>query len=611
MKTNPMFVALQPKAPLLFKEGGTRRVGWLVASGTSARPPQTAPRPRMVMGAIALLLALATAPARAGVPSLSLVASNAIATNATFTVAAVVSNIQDLAGFEVSVTFDATRLDLEAIERGAFLGPDTQTAWRVPSVAAANTAGLIDHLAAVRLATNGAAGAGTLFTLQFREQGGGGSYATAIRLVNTNTLLANAAAGREVAELNPAFLMVWGDSDGDGLPDQWEMQTMGSTGYGAADDPDGDAETMLEEYLNGTQPANACSASDTNHVFRGFHFELFRNAIQNTAGAEPDVAARWGVSIVCYAPAGQQILAAGFAVPQGEDARQTVGLGVNTNGSRATFYRNTFDTFSGLQKTFRPGVYRGRMVLDAGGGTTQQLMFAFSVPTYSATNFPPFPRLVVPTNGAVPVAVAPLLQFGDTNWQYLAISDANGNQVYGALGDSTSQHQVAPALDTASPYLLALDRCQRGTTWLGSRTWALFATTPGPGTLQLAFDAWGVVGDGRSVTIAVSRVLGAVGEAGVDYATANGTALAGRDYTGVSGRLLWTNGQSSAGYFTVPVFSNRFYGANKTFAVYLSNPSGAALGTPSSAPVTIVNVGAVAPGIPWEILLLDAELAPP
>jgi hypothetical protein len=49
------------------------------------------------------------------------------------------------------------------------------------------------------------------------------------------------------------------DTDGDGLPDSWEMQYFGNLAQGPNDDPDGDGFTNLQEYQAGTNPTNANS----------------------------------------------------------------------------------------------------------------------------------------------------------------------------------------------------------------------------------------------------------------------------------------------------------------------------------------------------------------
>lgn len=49
------------------------------------------------------------------------------------------------------------------------------------------------------------------------------------------------------------------DSDGDGLPDSWEIAHFGNLNQTASGDPDGDGVSNLQEYLDGTDPTNAAS----------------------------------------------------------------------------------------------------------------------------------------------------------------------------------------------------------------------------------------------------------------------------------------------------------------------------------------------------------------
>lgn len=55
----------------------------------------------------------------------------------------------------------------------------------------------------------------------------------------------------------PAMLMI--DSDADGLPDSWELANFGSLTNSASTDFDGDGSSNLQEFLNGTNPANSNS----------------------------------------------------------------------------------------------------------------------------------------------------------------------------------------------------------------------------------------------------------------------------------------------------------------------------------------------------------------
>lgn len=57
------------------------------------------------------------------------------------------------------------------------------------------------------------------------------------------------------------YKIIWKDSDGDGLPDDWEQTYFGSaTGANAGADADGDGLTNLQEFRAGTDPQNASSA---------------------------------------------------------------------------------------------------------------------------------------------------------------------------------------------------------------------------------------------------------------------------------------------------------------------------------------------------------------
>ncbi len=54
-----------------------------------------------------------------------------------------------------------------------------------------------------------------------------------------------------------------GDSDLDGLPDQWEIQYFGNVGaYGPTDDPDGDLLVCADEYAHGTDPTKKDTDGD-------------------------------------------------------------------------------------------------------------------------------------------------------------------------------------------------------------------------------------------------------------------------------------------------------------------------------------------------------------
>ena len=56
------------------------------------------------------------------------------------------------------------------------------------------------------------------------------------------------------------------DSDGDGLPDSWELQYFGNLNQSANDDPDGDGLTNLQEFQQGRNPTKSALADDGDFV---------------------------------------------------------------------------------------------------------------------------------------------------------------------------------------------------------------------------------------------------------------------------------------------------------------------------------------------------------
>ncbi len=70
------------------------------------------------------------------------------------------------------------------------------------------------------------------------------------------------------------------------------------------------------------------------------------------------------------------------------------------------------------------------------------------------------------------------------------------------------------------------------------------------------------------------------------YATINGTATAGQNFTAKSGTLTWAAGDATVRNIVVPVSATTI-GKAISFSVILSNPSGATVGSPASTLVTI------------------------
>jgi hypothetical protein len=119
---------------------------------------------------------------------------------------------------------------------------------------------------------------------------------------------------------------------------------------------------------------------------------------------------------------------------------------------------------------------------------------------------------------------------------------------------------------------------------------------PRPGTLQFSTSSTTVTEDSMYAVLTINRVNGSDGSVTVKYATTNGSALAGSDYSTSSGTLtFYTNDNSCA--IWVPILTDQNYEKNETFSVILSNPTGGAtLGSPANATVTITEPPIPLPG---------------
>ena len=114
------------------------------------------------------------------------------------------------------------------------------------------------------------------------------------------------------------------------------------------------------------------------------------------------------------------------------------------------------------------------------------------------------------------------------------------------------------------------------------------ATVRGPVGISVA-DARVEEAEGAALVFTVSLSRPASGTMTVDYETYDESALAGEDYTGASGTLTFSAGESSA-TVTVPVLDDSHDEGEETLVLSLSNPSSGAL-TDGDARGTIVDRG--------------------
>ena len=125
-----------------------------------------------------------------------------------------------------------------------------------------------------------------------------------------------------------------------------------------------------------------------------------------------------------------------------------------------------------------------------------------------------------------------------------------------------------------------------------------FSARPAPVcSLQFSAPTYNVNEGAGTATITVTRTGGSSGAASVNYTTSNGTATADSDYTATPGTLNWADGVTGSKTFVVPIINDTDIEGNETVNLTLSNPSICALGTQSTAVLTIADNDVAAPPV--------------
>ncbi len=110
---------------------------------------------------------------------------------------------------------------------------------------------------------------------------------------------------------------------------------------------------------------------------------------------------------------------------------------------------------------------------------------------------------------------------------------------------------------------------------------------PQPGDMQFAAATYSLAENGGNLVVSVTRSNGSDGAVSVDYATTDGSASAGSDYTEASGTLNFADGELSR-TFSISILDDLVYEGDEDVNLALSNPTGgASLATPANAVLTI------------------------
>jgi uncharacterized repeat protein (TIGR01451 family) len=148
----------------------------------------------------------------------------------------------------------------------------------------------------------------------------------------------------------------------------------------------------------------------------------------------------------------------------------------------------------------------------------------------------------------------------------------------------------APGHDGAASLQIATN--DQGNTGLGgalSDTDIISIMVLDGGTLAFSAAAYTVGEAAGTMTITVNRTGGTAGEARIAYATSNGTATAGQDYTASGGTLIFASGVTTQ-TFNVPITDDNLDEGDETVQLTLSNVTGTgSLGAPATVTLTLTD----------------------
>lgn len=122
----------------------------------------------------------------------------------------------------------------------------------------------------------------------------------------------------------------------------------------------------------------------------------------------------------------------------------------------------------------------------------------------------------------------------------------------------------------------------------GATYTALFSPLP-RGMVRFQKAAFSAKEDDSFVKLTVERIDGSYGEATVHCGATDESAESGEDYLFEPTTLYWADGASGAKSIYVELLDDSSCEGAESFTVVLSDATGASIGTPSSAPVTILD----------------------
>lgn len=182
-------------------------------------------------------------------------------------------------------------------------------------------------------------------------------------------------------------------------------------------------------------------------------------------------------------------------------------------------------------------------------------------------------------------------------WNFIA-SDGSGNDEDGGPNGRVTfeTSSMKPAVGTTAPppadgvqpgdMFLAIDGY--GTAWWGDAVDSHLSESNGAGRIGFAVASTSPMENSGSAKIVVERTEGTDGTVSVQYATADDTLVAGKNYVAQTGTVTFGPGEIFK-TLSIPLIDDQTYGGGGRFKINLSNPAGATIGAIATHTVNVID----------------------
>ena len=291
-----------------------------------------------------------------------------------------------------------------------------------------------------------------------------------------------------------------------------------------------------------------------------------------------------------------------IAVSPQDDNYRIVGLQNGqvwaTSTGSATMQNITSGSFPANPNGSLTNAFVGRAIVDPNNKDVAYISFSFFAPAgqgiWKITN------LGAAGSGAAPNWVPAASGIPSIPINALAVDPLNSNNVfagtdigvYNSTDGGATWSPFGTGLPRAAVFGMAIQRTSRilRVATHGRGMWQIsLNAAPGPNTVQFSSGSQAVtetLNQTTKVDVTVTRAGDLNGAASIDYATADGTAIARSDYEATFGTLQFGPNEATK-TISILIVDDRFGEGPETFNINLSNPVACTLGSQASLTVTI------------------------